>query len=343
MAVLPILTAILGCTAFVDGATRQVFVEAALDLDRVPEGEARERVLAMTDAGWLRASEVGIDSATRFATALDRMLVDDELSDDEVARLAEIAQSYRADRLAGHDSELLAKRQAEAELRQIRTARLGVRLEGVGVWPAPGPLAERGEAVGWTPLSCHRANESGYQTETCRFSDGDEVVRLTYTVYAERGDARLAARPAPWERGAVALQKGKRVLKVRATDREEAERVVTELAAALAPPDDEAEEAPSFPAALTSLGLRVDACRTERTDVGQRSYCDIRAEDRGGFAVLEERSAEVVAEASPTYASSEARLELGALGLRARVYTAAASGEQLRRFRGLGETEGPDR
>jgi len=327
---------LLGCTELVDGATRQVFIDTALELDRVPEGEPRDRALAMTDAGWLNAGEVGIGPATRFASELDRMLVDDALSDDEIARLDEMTKLYGTERLEGRQSELMAKRQAVAEARKIRTAHLGVRLDGADVWPAPGPMEERGEAVGWAPLTCHRQRESGYQLDTCGFADADDVVKVTFTIFSERGDARLAARAAPWERGAVALRRGRRVLKVRSTDRAEAQRVLSGLEAL---PTESSLPLSAFQAALVALGYQLDACRIDRTLDGQRLYCDLSGEDRGGFAVLEERVSGTPSARTLTYEGGEARLDLGVLRLRARVHTAAASAARLARFRGLPEAD----
>ena len=144
----------LACTELTDGATRQVFVDSALDLDRVAEGEPRDRVLAMTDAGWLNAGTVGIAKATAFASELDRMLVDDALSPEEVERLGALSEGWGVASVEAHRSELMGKRQAESDARKVERAALS--LDPTDVWPSPGPMAERGASVGFTPRSCHR-------------------------------------------------------------------------------------------------------------------------------------------------------------------------------------------
>ncbi|MEO0604023.1 MAG: hypothetical protein AAF211_21480, partial [Myxococcota bacterium] len=82
---------LVACTELTDGATQQVFVDAAVALDRAPEGPLRDRVRAMTDGGWLRADTVSIQRASAFKAAVDRALADDALSEEEVAALETLA------------------------------------------------------------------------------------------------------------------------------------------------------------------------------------------------------------------------------------------------------------
>ena len=176
--------------------------------------------------------------------------------------------------------------------------------------------------------------ENGYQTETCRFEDGGELVQVGFTMFSERGDARLAEQPAPWERGAVAYRRGRRVLKVRSTDREAAEAVAQGLLT---------EEVRTGPVPLTlvqralvELGFRVDACREERDGPSEQRFCDIRSASSGGFASVSWTTGQAIApgDGARSYEGSEAKLDLEGLVVRVRLHTEAASAARLARFRG---------
>ncbi|MEN0068584.1 MAG: hypothetical protein AAGA48_41085 [Myxococcota bacterium] len=330
-----LLTLLTGCAGLSDGATRKVFVDAALKLDRVPEGPARTKVLTMTDAGWVRASDVGIVNASAFVAELDRALVDHTLSDDEVARLETLAEGFGVASLKLHEGELLGKRQAEADARKIvQAAAAGrLRIDGTDVWPGSADLPDRGKAIGLTPQNCQRTRESGYQTETCRFADADESVAITFTVFADKADARLAEKPAPWERGAVAFRKSRKVLKVRSTDQKAASEVVRGVLT------DEVRLGPialtDFQRTLVAQGFTVDACREDRDSYHRDLSCDIRNAEAGGFARIRWVEAQPIrpGELDVTYTDSEAQADLEGLVVRARLHTTEASTVHLERFR----------
>lgn len=322
-----------GCAELFDGATKQVFVDATLTLDGVSEGRARDRIATLADAGWLNAADVGIAAATRFKSALADAVADGTLSDEELARLEDLAETFDATTAETHAGELLEKRQAEAERRKIRSAAMAeLRIDGTDVWPSAGTLAERGTAVGWTVHDCARRAETGYLVQTCRFTDEAELVEVGFTVFAQRADARLAAVPAPWERGAVAFRKGRKVLKVRSTDRTEAERITTGLLT------EETRQGPieltAFQASLVALGYRVDACRSDVDAYGTQLSCDVRRPDAGGWVQLAWPTGEPLRpDAEPTYPSSTSHVDLEGLVARAQIHTTAASAPRLAGFR----------
>ncbi|MEM6929288.1 MAG: hypothetical protein AAF602_20285, partial [Myxococcota bacterium] len=214
---------LVACTELTDGATQQVFVDAAVALDRAPDGPLRDRVRAMTDGGWLHADTVSIQQASAFKAGLDRALADDALSEAEDSELEALAEGFGADWASAHEGELLAKRQAEDQARRVAPARRGFDLDVSGVIPGAERLADRGDALSWTTRTCTRKREAAYPSETCRFDHDEELVVVTLTQFADLGDARLAERPGPWERGSAAFRDGPRVLKVRSTDREAAQ------------------------------------------------------------------------------------------------------------------------
>ncbi len=277
---LVLIPTLVGCGELTEGATRQVFVDAAVSLDRVPEGPARDRVLAMTDGGWLHAESVGVARASAFARELERAVVDDALSESEVARLAELADGFGAERAAKHEGELLEKREAEENARRLAVVAPAFDLDTTGLLPAP--LAERGASLGWTLQSCHRQQETGYTTETCQFADGDEFVFATVTEFVAPGDARLAEHPGVWERGSVALREGARVLKVRSTSRAAAEAAVDAVLGGVEGVQEGPVALSVLRAGLTELGWRVGPCREDRDDATERRHCEVHDDQSGG-------------------------------------------------------------
>ncbi|MEO0602965.1 MAG: hypothetical protein AAF211_16105 [Myxococcota bacterium] len=215
----------------------------------------------------------------------------------------------------------------------VRTA---FDLDVSGVLPRAERLAERGETLSWTTRTCARQRETAYRSETCHFHHDDERIVVTLTQFTDLGDARLAERPGPWERGSTAFREGTRVLKARSTDREAAEALGLSVYEAF---DDDARQTPvdlpAFQALLVEQGWQLGPCREDRDERSAARACDVHREGAGGFVSMSWRLGEVVGgPVTATYLASTAELARGGLTVRARLSTTKSAALRLASLRG---------
>jgi hypothetical protein len=268
---------ILAC-ALASGCTRSfnadMIVTASARLWDVPDGPAKQQVMALADEAWIQARLGGASTiyVNGLVGQLTTMAKDDQISKAELDRFLETWADDFPPRAVDRPERfafLHQKRQLEYQAHHEQ-ARL--RARNFSRWTGEDVQA-RGEALGWVIDSCHHdVSEDFYEQYRCKFDAGDEWVVVELTEYEDKEDAKKYGTPKYGGHATVASTWGSHALLVQSTHAAKSQ----ELAEALASdPHVEDFDLRSLQKAIRMQGFVAGSCSEDREERDVNISCDI--------------------------------------------------------------------